>query len=130
MKNKAFSFSAFAATVLVPALALAQNFTYANNWIDQGLKWLRLSITVVMIVMTLYFLLAVFQFIREKEPAKIKDRRQTVINGLIGLFLAVSVWGIIRIAGQVFGTESNTGPVPIACPPGLKFNPVTGVCGV
>ncbi len=130
MKNKAFSLSAFAATLLVPALALAQNFDYANKWIDQGLKWLRLSITIIMIVMTLYFLLGVFRYISEKDPTKLKDRRTVVINGLIGLFIAVSVWGIIRLAGTTLGTSSQNGSVDIACPPGLKFNPTTGVCGV
>lgn len=110
----------FSTALLVPALALAQNFqpTYINQAIRQGQSWLQIALTVVMALMTLYFLIGVFRYISEKDAAKLKDRRTVMINGLIGLFVAVSVWGIIRIAGNIFGTNGYSAPVEMTCPPG------------
>ncbi len=129
--KKTFAFILGAALVLAPAVALAQNFTYVNNWVNQLLYWLRLAITVVMIAMTLYFLVNVFKFVQNKEGSKAEDLRKGVINGLIGLFIAVAVWGIIRIAGNVLGVNvdtSNQLTPGVTCPPGLMYNPTTRTC--
>jgi len=78
--------------------------------------------------MTLWFLWAVFKFIGEKDPTKMKDRKKQVMNGLIGLFIAVAVWGIIRLAQNVFGLDGlNNAPNP-TCAPGYRWNPAFGEC--
>ncbi len=108
----------------VPFVVMAQNAntTYINNWIIQIKDWLSTAIVMLMVLMTLYFLWNVFKFIAEKDPTKIKDRKQSMINGIIGLFVAVSVWGIIRIAGGILGTQgtSSTNYNP-PCPPGMVY---------
>ena len=120
----------FASGLLVPALALAQSFnpSYPNQVINVGRGWLNTAITVIMVLMTIFFLINVFRYIAEKDAAKLKDRRKTMLSGLIGLFVAVSVWGIIRIAGNTLGTNNST-PVPIVCPPGMRPSPTNpGIC--
>lgn len=133
MKKTIFNVSALTA-VLAPAMAFAQsaNFNYVNSWLNQGLYWLRLSITVIMILMTVFFLYNVLRFIINKDPAKAGDLRKTMINGLIGLFVAVAVWGIINLAGSITGINTtNTGNQSpnVTCPPGLYYSPGTGTCG-
>ncbi len=106
-------------SAFIPTLALAQNFrpTYVNQVISSGQSWLVTAITVIMALMTLWFLIGVFRYIAEKDPGKLADKRKVMLNGLIGLFVAVSVWGIIRIAGNVLGT--NEAPqYDLTCPPG------------
>ncbi len=118
--------------LLVPIVAAAQNFNYVNNWLSQGIIWLRLAITIVMILMTLFFLYTVFQFISAKDATKQKEQKDRMINGMIGLFVSVAVWGIIKIAGNVFGvntTDPNaSGPVGTTCPPGTRYSQSQGVC--
>ncbi len=101
------------------SVASAQNFSYPNRVIQQGSSYLNTAITILMVLMTLWFLISVFNFIREKDPAKMKDRKKQVINGVIGLFVAVAVWGIIGIIRNVTGTNTNTTP-QITCPPGYR----------
>jgi phosphatidylglycerophosphatase A len=130
MKKSALFTIALTAMLVVPALALAQNFTYVNNWLNQALYWLRLSITVLMIAMTLFFLWGVFNFIKEQDPGKAADKKKIMWNGLLGLFISVAVWGIIRIAGNIVGVDvNNNNTTPgVTCPPGMKYSTSTGTC--
>lgn len=119
MKKSALA--SFATMLLVPALALGQSFNpqYAEDVITTGRYWLSLSLTIIMALMTLYFLINVFRYISEKDAAKLKDRRTVMINGLIGLFVAVSVWGIVRIFSNLTGTTYyDSTSVNQTCPPG------------
>lgn len=128
MKKAIFNVSALTA-VLLPAFASAQDFTYVNSWLTQGLTWLRLSITVITILMTVFFLYSVLRFIMNKDATKAADLRKLMINGLIGLFVSVAVWGIIGLASRVTGVQNNASP-NITCPPGLVYSTVTGTCGI
>ncbi len=125
--KKIFTVSTLSA-LLLPAFAFAQDFTYVNSWLTEGLTLLRLAITVITILMTVYFLYNVLRFIMNKDPAKSADLRKIMINGLIGLFISVAVWGIIGLASRVTGVNNNASP-NITCPPGLDYNTTTGTCG-
>lgn len=116
----------FGTMLLMPILALAQttgtpNTNYIDGWIRTGTDWLSKAITIIMVLMTLFFLWNVFRYISEKDPGKLADKRKTMISGLIGLFIAVSVWGIINIAGGIFGTRNATTP-GLTCPPGTRYD--------
>ena len=121
------------AAALLPAVAFAQKFDYVNNWLNQGIYWLQLSTTLITILLTVFFLLSVFRFVSNKDPKNIPDLRQNMINGMIGLFVAIGIWGILRIAGGVLGvdtTKSNSADAPtVTCPPGLRYIPASHVCG-
>ncbi len=110
------------AGVFSPVLSFAQgapDFGYADNVVSKFQQYLLWAVSILMIAMTVWFLWAVFRFIRAKEAKEAEERKKMVINGLIGLFLAVAVWGIIRIAQRITGTQGNT-TQSIVCPPGYK----------
>lgn len=133
MKKSALFALALPVLSAIPVMVVnAQNFTYVNNWLNQALYWLRLSITVLMIAMTLFFLISVFRFIAEKDPKESEVKKKTMINGIIGLFVAVAVWGLIRIAGEVIGVDTeNVKQTPgVTCPPGMTYDRGTGTCRV
>ncbi len=132
MKKSVLFTIALTALMVIPAVALAQNFTYVNNWLNQALYWLRLAITVVMIAMTLYFLVSVLRFIMEKDPKEADNKKKVMWNGMLGLFISVAVWGIIRIAGSVLGVDvNNQDRTPgVTCPPGMVYDRSTGTCRV
>ncbi len=128
MKKAIFNVSALSA-LLVPAVAMAQNFNYINTFVGQGLVYLRLAITVITILMTVFFLYNVLRFILAKEAADQGIYKRAMLNGLIGLFIATAVWGIIRLAGSITGVDTNTGSPVVTCPPGLTYNQASGTCG-
>lgn len=119
--------------LFAPVFARAQtapNFNYVDRFVTKGTSWLNLTVTILMVVMTIIFLVAVVNFIREKEPANVPDRKRQVLRGLVGLFVAVGVWGILRIAGSVFGvdTSGNTPPPGVTCPPGFRWSNAQKQC--
>jgi hypothetical protein len=113
----------FAQTTGIP------NTAYVDSWIITATTWLSRALSLVMVLMTLFFLWNVFKFVRTTDAAKQKEYKQAMINGIIGLFIAVSVWGIINIAGNVFGTRNASTP-GLTCPPGTVFNAATNRCTV
>lgn len=134
--------TAFGIALVAPVVALAQqNPTwpsstttgtpdpgYVNSWIQTATSWLSQALTIIMVLMTLWFLIGVFRYIMEKDASKLAEKRKVMLNGMIGLFVAVSVWGIIKIAGGVFGTNNATA-TSIQCPPGTTLSQ-TGRCEI
>ena len=124
MKKAMCKFSALTA-LFMPALALAQspNFNYVNSTVSEGENLLQHAITVIMVLLTLYFLYSVLRFIMDKgeKPEDTKNKRKAMINGLIGLFVAVGVWGIIHLAGSLVSvnTVNPDQQGSITCPPGM-----------
>ena len=123
----------FGTALMMPLVALAQfgspqgDTTYIDGWIRKGSEWLGTAITVIMILMTIFFLYNVFRYIANKDATKTKDLKNAMIRGLIGLFIAVSVWGIISIARTTFGTTNQAAP-GISCPPGSKWDNILNRC--
>jgi len=60
-------------------------------------------------VAVIYFVWGVITFISSSEDEAKKEGRQKIINGLIGLFVIVSFWGIIGIVKNTFGVGNMTG---------------------
>jgi hypothetical protein len=127
MKKAIFNVSALTA-FLMPAMASAQaNFRYVDSIVTPALYYLRLSITVITILMTVFFLYNVLRFIMNTKAEDTPKLKQTMINGLIGLFVAAAVWGIIDLASNITGVNVGNNPqVTITCPPGLVAR--GGIC--
>lgn len=119
MYMKKLALTSFGLSLVVPVLVLAQtpDFTYPQAVIDRGYLWLNMAITVIMILITVFFLYSVLRYVMEKDPKNLPDRRKTMIAGLIGLFVAVSAWGIIRIFRRTTGTDGASS-FTLVCPPG------------
>jgi hypothetical protein len=134
MKKAIFiSFGSLVA-VLVPAMALAQaqvqsviNPIYTDSVIRTGRGYLGIAVSVLMVLMTLWFLWAVFKYIGEKDPKARLERRGQVVAGLIGLFIAVGVWGILKIATQTAGVSTDAS-FGTTCPPGYYYSRAAQAC--
>ena len=127
--KKTFALISGLGTTLLPLAAFAQadpDPSYINGWIDQASEWLNIALTVIMVLMTFYFLVQVFRYIAS-DDAKKAERKNAMIRGLVGLFVAVSVWGIVKIAQNVFGT-GGVNTVNPTCPPGMVYNTRTDLC--
>jgi len=118
--------------IVAPLVAFAQipSTNYIDFWINAAKGWLSTAITVIMVLMTLYFLWKVFQFISAKDAATQTEKRKEVFNALLGLFIAVSVWGIIRLATTITGVSTGNADNinQVVCPPGLTYDVFNKVC--
>ncbi|MCC7436498.1 hypothetical protein IT402_01320 [Candidatus Nomurabacteria bacterium] len=129
MKNIVKSLFIFAVLVF-PSQALAQvtiqgtpNTAYIDTWVEKLLKFGQQLTTFLMIAATLYFIWTVIGYIRAKDATKAEESKKAMIRGIIGLFVIVAIWGIVRLITSTLGVGTgslNSRDVP--CPPGMIYN--------
>ncbi|MBI1999464.1 MAG: hypothetical protein HYS74_02310 [Parcubacteria group bacterium] len=81
-------------------------------------------IPIIIILALVWFLWGVFRYVTALGAEGMEKARDTIIMGLVGLFVMVAVWGLVAIIGQTFGiTLGERAPdlpqTPIL-PPGVK----------
>jgi len=73
------------------------------------------------------FLWGVFKFIRASDKADKDESKQFIYMGLIGLFVMVSVWGIINIFTTTFGFNSTVPTLQTSAPTTTPTSSGTGI---
>ena len=68
-----------------------------------------------------WFIYGVIKFITSKDGDGKKEARGIVINGIIGLFIIVSVWGLIGVIQTSFGVGTG-GNLDSSQIPGVNLN--------
>jgi hypothetical protein len=74
---------------------------YWANWLLNALVPLLIGIAVV------YFIWEVFQYTIAADEDKKKTARTQIIWGIVGIFVMVSVWGLVNILQSTFGTQNT-----------------------
>ena len=109
-------------------VANAQTFGGAAENIKGSLN---LVVPILFLVATIVFLAGVIMYISAggKED-KIQKGKAYIIYGLIGLFVMVAVWGLVRIIiSLVFGTSFLPSAPDLPCIPGISCNRGTSDSG-
>lgn len=80
------------------------------------LIWIKCIIVVAFIPLVFaaaffFFLWGILRFMAASDSTRKEAARKYILWGLIGLFVMVSLWGIIRIVSNVFGLDSSVVPV-------------------
>lgn len=105
MKNKLFAFGAIALTA--PTLAFAQAATPGADlssllvWVN---KLISIMVPLIIALAVVFFMWGVFKFVAsgDDEEAR-KSGRQMMINGVIAIFVMVSLWGLVGFLDKTFG---------------------------
>ncbi len=71
---------------------------------------LNIFISLLMILAVVYFIYGVVTYVIAKGSDGKEEAKSRVTNGLIGLFIIVSFWGIIRIVQNQFGVDNTVAP--------------------
>ncbi len=101
-----------------PLLAFAQNSTNVSATTILGVigKIINTLIPLAIAAGVLYFIWGVIQYVTAKDEESQGAARKTMISGIIGLFVIVSIWGLVSIIRNTFGiTDDGTidqGAVP------------------
>lgn len=81
------------------------------------LVWIKCLITSLFIPLLfaaafVFFLWGVIRYMTSSDNVKKEESKKYIWYGLIGLFVMVSVWGIIKIAAGVFGFDAGIPYLP------------------
>lgn len=100
-----------------PVVALAQTtaFQYQGGGIGglmlQAGNLLKLALPLIISLAVVYFVFQVFRYaVAGDEEAKAKAKTQ-MIWGIIGIFVMVSIWGLVAILQSTFGTSAVQGNI-------------------
>ena len=94
----------------------------------------RILNTIIPILITLgvvYFIWGVIKYVTAKDPDAQKEARSVMISGIIGLFVIVSIWGLVNLISNTFGVGGGAGAPPppsVSCPSGQTYNYSLGYC--
>jgi hypothetical protein len=101
--------------VSFPALINAQNADNKLFGLVNSLTGLLLGgvLTIIGMLMLVYFLLGVFKYVRNAGDAGAKGEAiKMITHGLIGLFVFISVWAIVNIFVNSFVGSSGVSLTP------------------
>jgi len=112
MKKKILASIVFLA--IVPSMALAQvDTSYIDSLILSVKGILNALVPIVIALAVLYFMWGVLQFISSgDDEEKRKAGRSRMFNGIIAIFVMVSIWGLVAFVGNIF----NIGSGPVVMP--------------
>ena len=139
MKYKIFLQSLILSLILTPHVSFAA-FERLKDLLRDFKSLLDLLVPITFALALIFFFYGIAQFIRNAGETKTHEAgKNKIIWGIVGLFVMVSIWGIIRYLGDSLGIETNirngapTRTVPAVDPanisPGCRTNPDgTRVC--
>jgi hypothetical protein len=102
-----------AGSVALPFMALAQNA--ANfGWIDSLVAEVGQVVTslipLLIAIALLVFVWGVVKFIAAADDSARDDGKKKMIWGIVGLFVIISVWGLVALLRQLVGVGTGTTP--------------------
>ena len=86
---------------------------------------LNIVVPIVITLGVIYFIWAVIQYVTVKDEEERAKSKTHMIYGIIGLFVVVSIWGLIGFIGNTVGIgQGGSGIVP--CVNDADGNPYNG----
>ena len=93
---------------LLPLVTFAQQpQADAFSILDRIAEFVSRLVPVFIAIAFVYFLYGVIRFIMAQDADKKKDARDIVVQGVIGLFIMMSIWGLVGIIQRSIGTGSG-----------------------
>jgi len=86
---------------------------------------MAIVIPILITLAVIYFIWGVIEYTVSGDEEKKKNARSKIISGLIGLFVIVAFWGIIRLITNTFGVgpeQLNQNAIPCIPNPALGIN--------
>ena len=104
MKNNIYKYVAPAVLAAGPMVAFAQT-SGLFGLLERVQRFMNALVPVFITLGLLYFLWGVIQYIQ--SPDDREKARDTMIGGILGLFVMVSVWGLVNFFAETVGVNPN-----------------------
>ena len=98
------------ALVLTPAAASAQALSSLNNVNQVATRFTSLLNTFTVILISLavvWIIINVVRYLIIKGPDERKEGGLRILYGVIGLFVIISIWGLVSVLQNSFGTTNT-----------------------
>ena len=104
-------FLAVLSVFALPAFAFAQTAAGSRliNILLDVKAALNILIPILIAAAVAFFIYGVLKYVLAKSDDIKTEGRNAMINGIIGLFVIVSVWGLVALIGSTIGVSPNTG---------------------
>jgi TRAP-type C4-dicarboxylate transport system permease small subunit len=110
--KKIFNIKQIASTVLALSFPMLAAAATIEGLLGQVKTILNLVIGLLFVVVTLYFVWGVVQYVSAAgSEDKLKTGKQHMIWGVIGMAVMAGAWGIVRIILQSFDVSTGTGGI-------------------
>jgi len=95
--------------IALPQLAFAYTCPAVTSGTIEGViceinNILNILVPILITLGVVYFIWGVIQYVAAKDEEGKKAARGIMISGIIGLFVIVSIWGLIALISKTFGT--------------------------
>ena len=121
MKNTFLKLGTLALTAF-PALAAAQSIGGVLGLLAQAEDLINRIIPFIIALAVLWFLVGIFRFITNVgDPEKRKEATGMILWGVVGLFVMVSVWGLVNILVRSVNLDNTAPNAPGLPNPGGYF---------
>lgn len=101
-----------------PTLVLAQANAFSILGVISNL--MRILIPLLITAALIYFIYGVIKYVISKDADGTKAAREIIFRGLIGLFVILSIWGLVGVLQSTFGIGSG-GNIDQSNIPGVSF---------
>lgn len=98
---------AVGSSFILPAIALAQDAGSVLQTVSNIFGYL---VPILISLAVLWFFWGLVEYLRGGGEDKEKGK-QTMIYGIIALFVMVSVWGLVGLIGNTFGIQQGGGAI-------------------
>lgn len=101
--KKLIAFGAASGLTLTPFLAFAQTGSQIYGILNIVQNILNIIVPILITLGIIYFIAGVIKYVTAKDEDGQKEGRTMIISGIVGLFVIVSIWGLIRFLGTATG---------------------------
>jgi|AntRauTorckE6833_2_1112554.scaffolds.fasta_scaffold114318_1 hypothetical protein len=101
-----------------PMLVLAQTNAFSILGVISNI--MRIAIPLLITAALLFFIYGVVRYVIAKNADDTKEARSIIGRGLIGLFVILSIWGLVGVIQSTFGIGSG-GNIDPSNIPGVTF---------
>jgi len=102
----------------VPVLAMAQTTIFSILGVVKN--FLDIAIPILITAALAYFIFGIIKYVVAADADDKAKARDIVVRGILGLFIIVSVWGLIGIIQSTFGVGAG-GSLNREQIPGVSF---------
>jgi hypothetical protein len=99
------------AIILAPAIASAQALSSLNNINQVANRFTSIlnTLTVILIAIAVFWIIVniVRYFIAGGDAEKRKEGGLRIFYGILGIFIIISIWGLVSILQNSFGTTNT-----------------------
>ncbi len=103
-------FIALAFVFFLPLLSFAQTIDNDEELVAKALRYGNTAISIIIALAVLYIIYGVFKYLIKgaNDEESRKAGRDVILWGVVGLFVILSIWGLVAILKNSLRTETQT----------------------